>query len=269
VWYTRGVGFFDFRCPITRLSLRGMDAVHIALVAVTPERWAPLTLPIRGNYDRLGSIDFIKPDGVTARFVDGFMRMIKAGRVRAPGASRELDAVLRAPGLEALLKLFARANTDSIGSVSTFTLDGRALRQMLIHAGAFEALAPDVPTRAPGYEALEQQLLRAPIDPLAREMFEEVIIGDDDLRLRASVALTRIAALDAWLAAGDRSWAPGDEAHQSDHVLDHEYALAARRDLAAHPALVRVIDGVLAELELEAEEDRRHQAWLDRIRGRS
>lgn len=263
------VGLYDFRCPITGLSLRGSDAVHIALVAVTPERWAPLSLPIRGSYDRLGSIDFITPDEMTALFVDGFARMVKAGRIQATSARNEFATFIRAPGLEALLKLFACVNTDSIWASSPFTLDGRQMRQMLIQADVFEALAPDVPTRAPGYEALEQQLNGAPIDPLAREMFEEMIIGDDDLRLRASVALTRVAALDAWLAARDRTWAPGNETGQFYTSIDREFALAARRNLAAHPALVRVIDGVIAELEREAEEDRRHQAWRDRVFGHS
>lgn len=267
--YTRRVGLFDFRCPITGLSLRASDAVHIALVAVTPERWAPLSLPIRGSYDRLGSIDFITPDGSTAQFVAGFARMVKAGRVVAHGALDELAVFARAPGLEALLKLFARVNTDSIWWPSPFTLDGRQMRQMLIHADAFEALAPEVPSRAPEYEALEQQLLGAPIDPLAREMFEDVIIGDEALRLRASVALTRVAALDAWLAAHERAWAPGNETGQYYTSIDLEFALAARRELAADPALVRVIDGVIAELEREAEEDRRQQAWEERVFGRS
>lgn len=143
------------------------------------------------------------------------------------------------------------------------------MRQMLIQADAFEALAPEVPTRAPGYEDLEQQLHAAPIDPLAREIFEEVIIGEDDLRLRASVALTRVAALDAWLAAQGRTWAPGDEAGQFDNEVDREFALAARRDLVAHPALVRVIDQVIARLKREAAEDRAQQAWEDRVFGRS
>ncbi|WP_224195488.1 hypothetical protein [Nannocystis pusilla] len=243
--------------------------MHIALVAVTPERWAPLSLPIRGSYDRLGSIDFITPDGLTAQFVIGFARMVKAGRVLAPNASTELAVFARGPGLEALLKLFARVNTDSIWAPSPFTLDGRQMRQMLIHADAFEALAPEVPTRAPEYEVLEQQLHAAPIDPLAREMFEDVIVGDDALRLRASAALTRVAALDAWLTAHARTWAPGNETGQYYTSIDLEFALAARRDLAADPALVRVIDGVIAEREHEAEEDRRQQAWEDRVFGRS
>lgn len=63
---------------------------------------------------------------------------------------------------------------------------------------------------------------------------------------------------------GPRAWAPGDEVNQFDHVIDRELALAARHDLAAHPALVRVIDDVLAKLEQEAEEDREHEAWLRR-----
>lgn len=262
------MGLFDFRCPLTGLSLRASKAVHIALVAVTPERWAPLSLPIRGTYDRLGSIDFVTPDGLTALFVVGFARMVKAGRVLAPYATREFPAFARAPGLETLLKQFALVNTDSVRATSSFTLDGRPMRQMLIQADAFEALAPDVPTRAPGYEALEQQLQAAPIDPLAREMFEEVIIGDDALRLQASVALARVTALDAWLAARGLPWAPGDQLGQYDNPTDLEFALAARPGLAAHPALLRVIDDTIARLEREAEADREQEAWERRIRGR-
>lgn len=271
----KGAGKVDGARRTVPARLR--DRAHLEADAGGGESQAQLGEGVDGDAERqqrrgqslLRKAQVSRPDGMTALFVDGFARMVKAGRVQAPGARNEFAAFVRAPGLEALLKLFACVNTDSIWAPSPFTLDGRQMRQMLIQADVFEALASDVPTRAPGYEALEQQLHGAPIDPLAREMFEEVIIGDDDLRLRASVALTRVAALDAWLAARDRTWAPGDETGQFYRSIDLEFALAARRNLAAHPALVRVIDGVIAELEREAEEDRRHQAWRDRVFGRS
>jgi hypothetical protein len=51
------VGFFDFRCPISGLSLRAADAAFVGLIEATPGRWLPLTLPIVGSYDRGPTIE--------------------------------------------------------------------------------------------------------------------------------------------------------------------------------------------------------------------
>jgi hypothetical protein len=246
------VGFFDFRCPISGLSLRAARAVHVALVEVTPGRWSPLSLPLVGCYDRGGSVDGFVPDFRTELFVSGFARMARAGRADAEGEPDEFARFSRAPGIDQLLRLFERVNTMSQWGDVPFTLDGCPLRQVLIHAGVFAALAPAArPTRAPEYEQLEAQLAAAPVAPQARELFEAVIIAPDEVRIAASVALAQLAAFTRWLEASGRQWSPASESGQFFASEDLEFAREARTRLAAIPELLPVIDGVIAELEAE------------------
>jgi hypothetical protein len=55
------MGFYDCRCMITRISLRGARAVlvPIILLSQSENRYAPFGLGIKGTYNRLGSIDMI------------------------------------------------------------------------------------------------------------------------------------------------------------------------------------------------------------------
>ena len=50
------MGFYDFRCAVSGISLRGADAV---LVVLEPDgdQYRPVTLGVTGCYDRLGSIE--------------------------------------------------------------------------------------------------------------------------------------------------------------------------------------------------------------------
>lgn len=256
------MGFFDFCCPISGLSLRGQRAVHIALVEETPGRWSPLSLPIEGSYDRLGSIDFIEPDELTAIFVSGFAWMARAGRVQAPSVPHLFAEFTRAPQLERLLKTFAQVNTDSAYCPMPFTLDGRQLRQVLIHAEVFAALAPVATrARAPEYEELEEQLARAPLAPQGRELFEEVIIGSDAARIRASAALSQLSDFDRRIAAVGRRWSPEARIDQLDNEIDLDIAREARARLGEFPELADVIDRAVVWLEAESAEDAEWEAW--------
>lgn len=250
------MGLFDFRCPISGLSLRAANAVHIGLIEATAGRWLPLTLPLVGCYDRAGSIDGFTPDFRTALFVAGFAGFVRAGRVAAPGAREELADFTRAPTIERLLYLFERVNTMSPWrNIVPFTLDGCSLRQVLIHAGVFAALAPATPqTRPPDYEQLEDQLARAPVAAQARELFEAVIIESDAVRGAASVALRQLTRLDRWLEQHRRAWSPDCESGQFYPDDDLKFAREARTTLAGTPVLLSVVDRVIADLEAEPDD---------------
>ncbi|MFZ6184682.1 hypothetical protein [Nannocystis pusilla] len=249
------MGLFDFRCPLSGLSLRACRAVHVALIERAPGEWSPLTLPLVGYYDRGGSVDGFIPDFRTELFVKGFARLVAAKRVDASGARQELGEFRRRPGIESLLHLFERVNTMSQWGEMQFTLDGCRLRQVLYHARAFTALAPLVtPAQAPEYEALEQQLARAPMAPQAREMFEEVIIADDAVRIAASAALSQVTAFSRWLVAHQRRWSPAAETGQFTARDDLGFAREALTKLDGHPKLLPVIEDVVAELEAEDRE---------------
>jgi len=249
------VGFFDFRCPISGLSLRAADAALLGLIEVTPARWLPLTLPIVGSYDRLGSIDGFVPDFRSELLVSGFVRFARAGRVAAPGSPDEYLQFTRGPTIERLLHLFERVNTMSQWGAVPFTLDGRPLRQVLIHAGIFAALAPPKrPARAPGYEELEEKLASAPVAAQARELFEEVIIGTDEVRSAASVALSQLTRVTRWLENHGKQWSPVVESGQYYASDDLEMAREAKVRLIRSNELVAVINRVIEALEEECAE---------------
>ncbi|MBL9103206.1 MAG: hypothetical protein JNL82_19830 [Myxococcales bacterium] len=244
------MGLFDFRCPISGLSLRAAPAVHVALIEATPGAWRPLSLPLVGRYDRGGSIDGFRPDFRTDLLVAGFVRCVKAGRVAAAGAPDEYAAFTRAPAVEPLLHLFERVNTMSRWGAMPFTLDGRQLRQVLVHADVFAALAPP-PARPqpPTHEELEQQLARSPLADQGREIYEEVIIAADAIRAAASSALTQLDRFDRWLIDSHKHWSPVAETGQFFPSDDLEFARAARTLLAGWPELQAVVDRVVVHLE--------------------
>jgi hypothetical protein len=246
------MGFFDFRCPISGLSLRAARAVHIALVATRPDRWLPLTLPLVGTYDRLGSIDGFTPDLLTGLLVDGFAGLARAGRISAPSVPDEFAEFTGAPTIDRLLRLFERVNTMSRWTPMPFTLDGCPLRQVLIHAGVFAALAPpESSPRPPTADQLAQQLARAPVAPQARELLADLRLAPDRGRLAASVALTQLTDCTRWLERRRKRWSPASDCGQYGPREDLRFARAARARLAAAPELLPVIDRVLADLETE------------------
>lgn len=248
----RRMGFYDFRCTISGLSLRAARAVHIALIATDAGRWLPLSLPLVGTYDRLGSIDGITPDLRTGSLVDGFARLARAGRISAPSVPDEFAEFTAAPTIDRLLRMFERVNTMSRWAPMPFTLDGRPLRQVLIHAGVFAALAPpEPPPQAPTAQQLAQQLAHAPVAPQTAELLADLLHAPDRDRTLASVALTQLTACTRWLERRRKRWSPASDSGQYDPVEDLRLARAARARLAAAPELLPAIDRVIAELEAE------------------
>lgn len=246
------MGFFDFVCPLSGLSLRAARAVQVPLIESTPGRWWPLGLPLLGTYDRLGSIDGFTPDFRTDLLVAGFATMAAAGRVDARSVPDEFAEFTRTPALAPLLQMFERATTMARHAPMTFTLDGRPLRQTLIHAEAFAALAPEnrLP-RAPSADDLAKQLARAPVAPQARELFAAVVRTDDATRTAASIALNQLGAVTDWLSARRRRWSPSTESGQYGPAEDLRFARRARGRLADAPELLAAVDREIDLLERE------------------
>lgn len=246
------MGFFDFCCPVSGLSLRAANAVHVGLIALTPGRWQPLTLPLAGCYDRLGSIDGFKPDFRTEMLVAGFARFARAGRVAADDVAGEFAEFTGAPDILGLLAMFERVNTMSQWNSMKFTLDGHPLRQVLVHAEVFAALAPVTRRpQAPTSEQLAAQLARSPMAPQARELYEQAFSASDAVRSAAGVALTQLTSVTDWLERRGLGWSPVVESGQFYPDDDLKFARQARVRLADAPELLPVIDRSIAEFERE------------------
>ena len=57
--YHRPMGLFDLHCPLSGLPLRGSS--QVVIVERKRGRWAMLTAPLRGIYDRSGFVDGTSP----------------------------------------------------------------------------------------------------------------------------------------------------------------------------------------------------------------
>lgn len=132
------------------------------------------------------------------------------------------------------------------------TLDGCPLRQILIHAEVFAAVAPcERLARTPAARELGEQLGRAPIAAQGRELLAPAVAADADLRGAVSVGLTRLAAFTRWLADRRRRWSPVAELGQFTRRDDLRFARAARARFADDPELAPILERILADLEHE------------------
>src|SRR5689334_19056513 len=62
------MGFYDCRCMVTGVSLRGAGAV-LAPLQQSDQAYAPITLALKGEYNRLGAIDGIEEEITNARLI--------------------------------------------------------------------------------------------------------------------------------------------------------------------------------------------------------
>jgi hypothetical protein len=74
------MGFYDYRCSLTGISLKTCDAVLLPL-ANEAGKFHPVTLGIKGCYNRLGSIDMIEENENTACILGFFLEGLESGEV--------------------------------------------------------------------------------------------------------------------------------------------------------------------------------------------
>src|SRR3954454_24268286 len=72
------MGFYDQRCAVSGVSLRGSRSVLVLLGRMGVAHF-PIALPIEGQYNRLGSIDMIDEDENTALIHAHFTARYEAG----------------------------------------------------------------------------------------------------------------------------------------------------------------------------------------------
>lgn len=75
------MGLFDYRCMITGLSLKSSKTVLI-LLEKSGDNYAPIALPVFGEYNRLGAIDSIDENQNTKTILQFFQSKIHSGEVK-------------------------------------------------------------------------------------------------------------------------------------------------------------------------------------------
>jgi predicted DNA-binding WGR domain protein len=229
------MGFFDHNCALTGVSLKGEDA-ELFLIREGKEGYAPAGLPIKGTYDRLGSIDGIDETPLVDEQWKAIKKLVKSGLVTVKQAD-DLEAFLRACG-----KWEGRVKVG--GSPLHFMLVSATMGEAAVEAvesgkKAFPGLSR-VALKKLGTPALVERAFAGtePGPSIVAAILEDGESVEDDLQ----DALVRIIQLGAWLAAHDKKWdqTPGGDQHYEEEMraaLDE-----ARRAFAGDKKMLAAIE---------------------------
>jgi hypothetical protein len=105
------MGFYDCRCMVSGVSLKGAKAVSVLLLQ-SDDRYRPVALGIKGSYNRYGTIDFIEEDTNTEFILKFFHEKYRSGEFAvdpyqfSPGRSSPTEDI------EGLLYCFERNIND-------------------------------------------------------------------------------------------------------------------------------------------------------------
>lgn len=243
------VGFYDVRCALTGVSLLATRAVCI-LIERVGSAWRPMSLPIRGPYDRLGAIDMVPLDAVAQLLAAGFARALDEGRLSLAGEAEARWRSARDAGPIAwVLQTIERA--AAFGSAR---FEGREVALTLLNAVVVDAIVANQPSLPAGSD--DEQLVVA-LGPEARDASPGAT-ADEVTRARRE-----LLALDRWIVANG-GWAPPTvfdaygEQHRYEDIL--RGLRGARRRFAETPWMAAALDRYSDEAESVA----RHEPDMPR-----
>src|SRR6266542_4677180 len=222
------MGFYDYRCMATGVSLKGASTA-LVLLGRTASGPHPLTLAITGQYNRLGAIDGIQEDDNTRLILTYFLGKLGKGEL-------VLDEERRIEDIEQLLGLVERCVTMDQDAV---VLDGSRVLFALICRAVWDAIA-----RAGG--ATDE-----PNTALFERLFQDVPVARDIYRgnlTKVSRPLRELAAVHDFFTGRGIGWRPPEDPEQ--HYADEmrRYLRAARRTFRDCPAVLKGLDAYEQEV---------------------
>ncbi|MEU4781825.1 hypothetical protein [Micromonospora sp. NPDC023633] len=227
------MGFYDFNCAVTGVSLKGVDAVLVGL-REAGGGLRPVTLGIAGHYNRLGSVDGIAEDLNTELVFRYFTDRAADGRFALDPAYAD-DLGNPPADLEALLNYLERNVSESSEQRPAAALDGRRVFSALVAAPVWAALAMRAATDDPP-------------EALFGRVFEGVptatgIYGDRICELSRHVR--ELHAVDSHLRACGRPWAPQPDDEIGAQHYGQEmrgFLESARRDFGEDATIRAALD---------------------------
>lgn len=218
------MGFYDARCMITGVSLKGSGAA-LVLLQQHQEVYHPIALAITGQYDRLGSIDMIDEDENTALILRHFLDQLATKTFVVDEESLRIDEAFPIETIEQLLRGFERNINDGPGYAA---LNGQPVVFALVAATIWNAIAGVAQTPTNDRATFREQFDDASV---AAQIYGERLE-------KVSGQLHEFAAVNAFLAARKIPWAPATEPgqHYSDDMREY---LAEARAAFSDSAVVR------------------------------
>jgi len=139
------MGFYDCRCMISGVSLKGASALLVPLQEIDGA-FAPIALAIKGKYNRLGSIDGVEADANTAAVLKFFLDRLASGEFVVDADYLRREKLFPIATIEQLLQAFERnINDHSQAAVLNrrpvvFALIGSSIWQSIVEAETLRIL---------------------------------------------------------------------------------------------------------------------------------
>jgi hypothetical protein len=200
---------------VTGVSLKGADAA-LVLLQKRGENYHPIALSIRGNYDRLGSIDGIEEDDNTEAILAFFLAKLTAGEFVVDKEYFEICECYPIEDIEDLLHCFERTMNDHHEAA---LLGGSPVVFALISSSIWNGIARAVkPSRDPA-ETLLSKLFKD--SPQTTEMYAEKLTD-------VASHLHELTAVNDLLSKRGIAWRPATDVCQHYTEEIREYLTEAK-----------------------------------------
>ena len=235
------MGFYDCRCRITGVSLKGADATAVLLQKFA-RAFRPITLPVTGNYNRYGTIDGIAEDANTRLILKFFLDKLQSGEfvIDEPYWLKDYYPIT---DLEHLLWGFERNTNDNH---ETAVLNGKPVVVALVCRAVWDSLASSGSSRKSD-EALFAEVFDGA--PVAEEIYRGQFA-------KVSEHLRELAAVNDFLTSRGIAWKPteGDGQHYDEEM--RKYLATARKKFRDSPAVLEGLNDYEREVaDLLTDED--------------
>ena len=207
------MGFFDARCMVSGVSLKGSSAALVLLEQIA-DAYRPIALAITGTYNRLGCIDNIQEDDNTDLILNFFLEKLNSGEFVAKAHYFEPKG---RSSIEHLLHSFERNINDY---PTAAVLGGRPIVFALICKTVWDTLARAGPTSGGSPEQWFGQL------------FKDVFIAEGIYRGKlpsVSRHLRELHAVADFLGRRGLAWRPADDVSQHYPEEMRQYLDEARQ----------------------------------------
>jgi len=222
------MGFYDCRCMITGVSLKGADAA-LVLLHQSSDQYLPQALAVKGNYNRLGSIDGIDEDANTQSVLRFFQESLRSGAFTVDEEYLRGHGCFPIQTIEDLLQCFERNLNDADGIA---VLNGQSVVFALIARPVWDTIAEAAPTPVEPALTSFNRLFKA--SPVGLEIYAKSVRA-------VSKHIGELAAVESLLTRRRLSWQPSEATGQDYPDEMRQYMDEARGIFADSPMILAAL----------------------------
>jgi len=213
---------------VTGVSLKGAGAALVLLHQST-DQYFPLAFAVKGNYNRLGSIDGIDEDANAQSILRFFQESLRSGVFNVDEKYLEEHGCFPIQTIEHLLQGFERNINDGEGCA---VLNGQSVVFALIARAVWDTIAEAAPAAIEPALTSFKRLFNA--SPVGLEIYAESVGA-------VSKHIGELAAVDSFLTMRGMSWQPSEATGQDYSEEMRQYLDEARGIFSDLPTILAAL----------------------------